>query len=271
MKKLLKYDLKSVFKIWWIPLVVVSAIFVLSCFGALMFRQAAEEMNWLTEDDFAFSVQFARVTSGALLVFLGAAAIWAFGILGLVMPLIRYAQSFFTDQAYLTFTLPVKNKSLYHSKLATALIFYGITTVVQLLFVLILGYLLLNGEPLDGIMERLEYSTAAVVVFKLLLMLVQGAVQVLTWQFAFNIGGFLPRSNKGLFIVLAVFCTLIGKGVVQSVFSPPVHLMSSLAVGSSYWVGELLSDLVKLCLELVVGWICYLVSRHLIEKKVNLA
>ena len=106
LKKLLKYDLKSVFKYWWIAAI---ASLGLSAAGG-----------------FCISVMMAEKDVPALIAVLivltllfSIIGIVAFSILSYILLYVRFYKNFFTDEGYLTFTLPVKRSQLLNSKLIT--------------------------------------------------------------------------------------------------------------------------------------------------------
>ena len=109
LKKLLKYDLKSVFKYWWIAAI---ASLGLSAAGG-----------------FCISVMMAEKDVPALIAVLivltllfSIIGIVAFSILSYILLYVRFYKNFFTDEGYLTFTLPVKRSQLLNSKLITCVL-----------------------------------------------------------------------------------------------------------------------------------------------------
>ena len=118
--KCLKYDLKSVFRFWWIGAAVVLGT---ACSSSAMFRLISVGF----EDDFFV----------AMLMMLSMLA-WGFSLAGFVilselLVYFRYYRNFFTDEGYLTFTLPVSRKTLLLSKAATAFSAFTATFLVGVL------------------------------------------------------------------------------------------------------------------------------------------
>ncbi|MBO5744227.1 MAG: hypothetical protein J6R60_00400 [Clostridia bacterium] len=118
LRKILKYDLKYVFKYWWI-LAVTSV--PLSVVGGISFNNmisAAENPNVIL----------------MLLSFLGFMA-FTLGISAIAIGNEffigeRFYRNFFSDEGYLTFTLPVKRSTLLNSKILMALIVHSCSLVV---------------------------------------------------------------------------------------------------------------------------------------------
>lgn len=129
--KLLKHDSRAIFKYWWIGAVVSLGISVL---GGVCIQ--------IIDIDY---------TSHRLIPVLAGIGLF-FSIVGMVLLplfteiliLVRYYKNFFTDEGYLTFTLPVKRTQLLDSKLLTALIF-NIGSI--LLFTLDIMLMLSIGIP----------------------------------------------------------------------------------------------------------------------------
>lgn len=104
LSKLLKYDFKAVFKYWWIA--AVSSV-ALSLIGGTCWSILESDRNLPT-------VVTVLSVLGIILVVLGYVA---FAILSAILIYLRFYKNFFTDEGYLTFTLPVKRADLLNSKL----------------------------------------------------------------------------------------------------------------------------------------------------------
>lgn len=117
LKKLFKYDFKAVMKHWWI--VALSSV-VLSVVGGWCISVFASEKE-LPE------VAYLVATLLGIVVILGLIAFVFFTVISLCT---RFYRNFFTDEGYLTFTLPVKRSELLNSKLLVTILVNIITTVV---------------------------------------------------------------------------------------------------------------------------------------------
>ena len=129
-KKLLKYDMKSIANVWWILAVSVLGASVLASFL----------LRFCMEND----------GNGAFAIFMVLAMLMLFVcLLGIIMSVVvteilvylRFYKNFYTDEGYLTFTLPVSRKMLLLSKTLNALIWTGahllLYVVCALIFMLI--------------------------------------------------------------------------------------------------------------------------------------
>ena len=114
--KLLKYDLRSVFKYWWIAALSTLGLSVLGGFCILILDSSIIANVYQILAGFAMGV-----------VILGFVA---FLILSQILVFMRYYKNFFSDEGYLTFTLPVKRTHLITSKLITATLNIVCTAIV---------------------------------------------------------------------------------------------------------------------------------------------
>lgn len=133
LRKVLKYDLGAIWKIW---LILSATSVALGAVGGVCMRLVENpELN------FAF---FPIVILGLILSFIG---IIAYIVITSILIIVRYYNNFFTDEAYLTFTLPVKRSTLFDAKILTAFIF---NTASALVFSVSLCLMLLIWPGADG-------------------------------------------------------------------------------------------------------------------------
>lgn len=109
LKKVLKYDFRSVFRYWWIA--AVSSL-VLSLLGSAC-------MCLLNSERALPTVVEVSAILVLILVFL---SYGAFVFLSLILIFLRFYKNFFTDEGYLTFTLPVRRSQLLNSKLIMSVV-----------------------------------------------------------------------------------------------------------------------------------------------------
>ena len=125
LKKCFKYDFNYVIKVWWLAAVSL----VLTSFGA----------GWGFRNITLYSVTPGRhfiLEYGLIVVYIIAAG--ALGILTQVLLSIRLYTNFFSDEGYLTFTLPVKRLTLLKSKFLCGFIFELLTAVTIITSVIII-------------------------------------------------------------------------------------------------------------------------------------
>ncbi len=125
LKKLLHYDLKSVFRYWWIA-AIASVGLSLAGGLAISITQTDKDVPTLIAMLVIFAIIFAII------------GIVAFPIFSYIMVYVRFYKNFFTDEGYLTFTLPVKRSQLLNSKLITSILAMAASAAVIVLDIVIL-------------------------------------------------------------------------------------------------------------------------------------
>lgn len=129
LKKLLKYDLKSIFKYWWIAAIVSIGLSIAGGL-AISITTSDKDVPAFISVLVVFSILFAII------------GIFAFPILTYILAYVRYYKNFFTDEGYLTFTLPVKRSQLLNSKLISNLLVMfcsGIVIFADIFILIALG------------------------------------------------------------------------------------------------------------------------------------
>ena len=138
LKKCLKYDLKAIWPVWRI---IAIAVFGVGLFGCVCFRGTIDlnlhmmthESNLLT----ALGSMALGLTAGLSVI-----ALIAFLTVTQILVYIRFYRNFFTDEGYLTFTLPVSRKDLYLSKVCSAMI-WTVASIALVVVVVLFGMLVI--------------------------------------------------------------------------------------------------------------------------------
>ena len=220
--KLLKYDFKSVWRIWWI---VAVSVFGLSFVGAFALRFfLTQVMSTEVNDEFAF-VSILAMFVLIICVF----AIVASVLLTEILVYWRFYKHFFTDEGYLTFTLPVSRKNLLLSKTINALIWMGLQALLLVACVMVFMLFAppsLPGEPFINLFAFRSVGQAIVSLAK-----------------GIGVGWLILYVLAGLLILIAVlvfstslvhFCITVG-----SVIAKKAKLLA--AIGVYYAVNMILS------------------------------
>ncbi|MBE6597469.1 MAG: hypothetical protein E7641_07345 [Ruminococcaceae bacterium] len=118
--KLLKYDIRSVWRIWWIAAVSLPA---LSVVGALAMRIFTESID---DPDGAVIIPIFALLLGIGCIF----AIALSFVLTMVLVYLRFYKNLYSDEGYLTFTLPVSRREIFFAKTVNAFIWYAIHFVL---------------------------------------------------------------------------------------------------------------------------------------------
>lgn len=145
LKKCLKYDLAPIARIWWILAVTALGAGMI---GSIAIRLLIENFNAIVTTDADALVSILAQFSLSALIFVCALVIAAFPVVTVILVYVRYFKNFFTDEGYLTFTLPVPRRTLYLSKVLNALIWMG-ASILVLLAVVAFGLLVVPVADLD--------------------------------------------------------------------------------------------------------------------------
>ncbi len=119
LKKLLKYDFKAVFKYWWIAAISSVVLALAGGWSISIFTSEKDLPIILT----------VVATIVAIISVMGAVA---FSLVTVIFVYTRFYKNFFTDEGYLTFTLPVKRGQLLNSKIITSVVASSLTGFVIL-------------------------------------------------------------------------------------------------------------------------------------------
>ena len=300
-KKSLKYELKASSRLL-IPLficVLVLAI-VLSCSFASIgaFTRIGEgdvetEMggapdNGTLDDeteapiDKAAIVIATLITSTLVLLAMAFAILMAVASIAVFVLMIRrFYVSFFTDEGYLTFTLPVSVDCHIGTKAVATVIWSAICNAVILVSTLIfwLGFTVLVPEaftaPAEGFKEIFslfgEYFTGSII-FGIINVIVSSMASVLLMYFAISVGCMLTKKHR--FIVCALCVILISGGVSQIVnictTMVTIPFMSMDFASDTFDLMGMAAMLVSTLVYLVQGVACYFATRWILKNRVNL-
>lgn len=151
--KLMKYDLKSMFKTMlplWIALVVASILFSIR----LVFFSGGEGSAFVSSQGNVSLVIMGMVLFGVF------AAVF---VLNIIVVIQRFWNGLLKDEGYLMFTLPVSSRSLIISKALSAVIITAISTLVTVICIaLFLGFGFVgyaaNGSGLHELIEGLNQA-----------------------------------------------------------------------------------------------------------------
>ncbi|MBE7055951.1 MAG: hypothetical protein E7388_00720 [Ruminococcaceae bacterium] len=133
--KLFRNDLKAIFKYWWLGAIISAAVSTIGIFP----------LRVLSNNNYYYSD--AVYTICVLLLMLVFGSIFAFMLLTTILVFIRYFKNFFSDEGYLTFTLPVRRNQLLMSKLLSAIVAYAATAAVVVAEVTTMILAAFGNEP----------------------------------------------------------------------------------------------------------------------------
>lgn len=297
--KLLKYDLKSVGKYWWILVIAMLSLFGVggTSFGLvqLIGNHMYDEIvlhNHLLSLTMGLASAFLSLTFILSLVGIG---ICGFGVSVLIY--VRYFKHLFTDEGYLTFTLPASRGQIFNAKVLNAAIWCFLTSIVVSVGTFVM-MMLIFIIPFDY-----EYD---VEVIKILAKFISSIpfTQWLWFGVWAVIGAFITVASFFLSPCAAYFCITLGATVFKKakVFGAiGVYVLMYMAVEtvtqisaygvmffmalSSMGIVDILSKATDLGLNALITSILliilgitatlaaffYSITRNILERKLNLA
>lgn len=256
-KKCLKYDLGALHKIWLPAAAIVLALGLVCCLvGASCIFSFIIEIDKTTTNpdyvpEFTFFIQ----------LFLGMISIFVMSLSAIVLTLgtsvgnyIRYYTHLFSDQGYLTFTLPVKRSTLFWSK-ATGAYLYSVAAAAVVAVIVAFGiicaiasvfaaFIHIEEIPIREILSQLTPTNIAELwnlfwswvgaeiglawIFRILLILFLLLVLYLSAEFASLMTGyFCITIGATMFRKLKLLSALIVYYVVNNVLSvPAIYILS---------------------------------------------
>lgn len=274
LKKLLRYDLKSVFKYWWIAAI---ASFCISILGGGSIATLASEHN-----------DSALLTAGAGIgVFITIMGLCAFTLSATILIFVRFYKNFFTDEGYLTFTLPVRRSQLINSKLIMSILVNFSTLLVFLIDII---FMLSIGLGNEIILE--EIPAELVKLFNLIDL--KASIYIFIYTIEFLIFLLLSSATATLFMFCCItFASIITKKakvltaigiyyVATSVVSSITQFLYLFGIGafSKWFTGlpdnmyaPIVAAIALLIISFVglIGILLYLLMYWMLDRKLNLA
>jgi hypothetical protein len=281
-----------VIRIWWI---LAATMLGAALIAGLAFRGFTEAISHSDTDSVIQIIAIFGVLGAGLCLLAMVAAL----VVSVIIVYWRTYTHFFTDEGYLTFTLPVKRSTLYLSKVLTATLVEVVTVAI---FILGICLILLIAPPSthDGQIINLAAFSGVGELFGSLfkgIFGLEGGGWVIVWLIAaipfllmsqlynsgliflcMTIGSVIAKKHKllasigiyyGFTAVLSFvsqFASLfLSSGIVSVIFVAASGGMTS--AGLTVTAVILVADLIMACLAVLLHFI----TVHLLEKKLNLA
>lgn len=274
LKKLLKHDMKAIFRYWWIAVIICLSLSAAGGFSLMLDQYE----GWVPE-------VLSAATSVAY--FLAYGCYCGMIILTLVLLFVRFFKNFFSDEGYLTFTLPVTRKDLLNSKVITGFVAMAAATVVCCLGMLIMSAIEMSAAPTGSgvfgpVIDYLEKGMRTKGFFFWIyiaegftLALVLLALVVLFLYFCITFGSMIVKKGKlitsiaifygatSLFVSIAQILMIFG--AVGYLFSYDPATLAQLDPIVALFLLGLIFYLSMLCCLL------YTLQYRMLDKKLNLA
>lgn len=282
--KLLKHEWKAN---WGLMSVLALAVIGVALVGTIALRVLVNYGDKIAESE---SFLFLLLFPLGMLVFVSfmALAIYAAAVSFVMM--FRFYKNKFTDEGYLTFTLPVKTSQIFLSSALNMLIWMVISVV---LVVVLAAVMILFGTATDGLinMQIIRSFTGmedfwemmgeifgqilgdSYGVLGLVTLVVTPIYSVVLWMTCITLGAVVAKKHK----ILAAIGISYGANIVLNIISSVVSVLPSLVlIGNpnpgdaemqAYFTLSIVVQLVVLVGVTVGG---YFLSTHLMKHKLNL-
>ncbi len=261
--RLLKYDFKSINRLG-IPMSGIALI------AAIIGTLALKVVTNAPDDASGIPVVLC-----ILCVVASAVAVFAYTVVVWILLLYRFYTNMYTDEGYLTFTLPVKPKHLIISKLITAVVWSLISLIVVLISVIVIvtfgtGNGLVNFEW-TNIFSRLSEVgiNTADIIYGIIYLFVSVVFSFLIIYLSITIAAVLTRKHKilvaigvyyGINTVISIFTT-IGELIVAALKSQ---------TGAAVDVFMATGGWVSIVIYVVFSVVAFVICNELMKRKLNL-
>lgn len=200
------------------------------------------------------------------------------GVAALLILIGRFYKSRFTDEGYLTFTLPVTSHQILLSSMvssALSMLIVGITVFASIVLLLLFGFSGMDGflpalrEEISIVLQAIRTELGVVELKHLMLamldLLVSFVSELIMLMLAVTIGALIAKKHK----ILAAVATYYGIRLGISIISIVSLAMLTLTAANSVAIGSrIMSSSGLLALVVAVGG--YFLMHYLVSKKLNL-
>lgn len=282
LNKLFRYDMKYTAKLV-LPLMLLTLGTTLLGSVAIKFMSNLQSSNSVGAE--LLMMVLGLIIFGSILILI------AFAVISSIIVFVRFYKHFFSDEGYLTHTLPVKTSTLMFSKTWSTLLWVLITTVAVLFFILL--YVLIGSAPRGALLNTAVFSEIGeffsyiipemnasywfVIIESILGILVSVVFSTFMIFTAITIGAVVAKKHK---ILAAIgFYYLINTAV--SIFTVLVYVVVFLSMGSNVVAMDMIANQPDSLAHftLIFSTVLYLglsaggfaLCNHFLKKKLNLA
>lgn len=273
--KLIKQEWQST---WKIPTVLIGAVFAAATiFGLFCASPVWDLVDWWGAD---------VILSATILLFYGAIMCCAVGTS--IYLAVRYYRSMYSNEGYLTHTLPVNSNQLLLSKMINFSI-WELLSIICVMFniMLFVAFIALREVGYRSLFESFrdvfadiqailnsEYTTGweLFMVLTIILILVGTVSKSLLYMGSVNIGQLWARHRVAGAILVYAGVTVAVQIVTQAAMIIFMTSADQLGMLQNDYVFSFLNQVmvVSLLLQVVIGAVMYVVSLLILKKKVNL-
>ena len=280
LSKTLKQDMRATLPLWLF-------LSVIALGASLIFGISLREV--------IFAESEVGLVFGVLGIYLAIAVVSGYSIATVIFIGIRFYRNFYTDEGYLTFTLPVKRSTLFFSKVLSGTIFLLSTSLVVITsFVLallmvpssmqdstpvlfeVLGFL---WSMIESIFESASDTATmiAMLILSLLILFCLMLFEILALYFCITVGSVITKKLKVLAAIGCYYALNFAIGTISSIAQIFLMIFSGHIALVVMALSPMQLSLVVIFLLLsVLGFmmlltsVLYYATEKLIEKKLNL-
>ncbi len=274
LKKLLKYDFNAIFKYWWIGAITT---FILSFVG-----YACEKVIY-SPKDLPESV-YIFATLGVMLVVLSYVV---FAFITALLVYIRFYKHLFSDEGYLTFTLPVKRNQILSSKLITGCVATLLTAIVTIINTVITFLPLIKDdffyrgwekdfeEAVNNLITAHGIFNLVIEAVEILLIVVTAIILITLFTYLCITVGCIVSKKAKLASAIGIY---YGSSSLATVFIYLFYFFGANSLG--YWMSKLPNEqnvalipvllLLVVFITLMLCTLIYTLINWLIDRKLNL-
>lgn len=271
LKKMFGYDFRSMGK----PIGLLTVIVMITTVVGTVALRFSDKLK-VTESE-----SFNNILSGSATLFVVAAviAIAAYAVVSVILILRRYYTHLFTDEGYLTFTLPVRPGTIILSKFWSGYIRALICAAVTLMcafFMFAVGTSktdFIDANILRAVRKLFDIlmdGNDMIWAIELMLIAVTGvACNIMTFFLAITLGSIIAKKHKVLASIGMYYGINLGLALAYNAYAAVLTPMVLSGIDSETAIHFLFSGLTVIILAVAI--IVYFINRMLLTKKLNLA
>lgn len=253
LRKSLKYDFKSILKFWWIIALI-----------SIAFSLIGSTFIFILNSELALP-DFIEVMAGFSLFFIFM-ALTLLTLITFILIFARFYKNFFSDEGYLTFTLPVKRIHLLNSKLIMSTVMTIATYVLIVFDILLMLVIPFASEVFskhfwDGFKEMFSVFYKDLGIFLFIYPLEILVILLLMVVF----------SNLFLFCCISFGCTIVKRGKIfaaigiyygaNSIVSTIIQIFYTFGIGSlAQWLSPIPDNAFALVIALLLLGIIFFIA-----------
>lgn len=288
-KKLFKYDFKAIKRVALPVSLITLAVSIIGSLDLVLLMNSFKRSLEGTED----SGFFALLSAVGMIGLYGVFFIIALGpVVIQVITLVDYYKTTATDEAYLTFTLPVKPVQLILSKLLSSMLWIAVGTVAALLSVgiiaivgIITGSVMIDPAAWQEFTAEFEMifepmldqlftggSLAGMIIIAIISVIVTAFNSQLLYFMAIFIGSTITRKNKAIAAIGCILAVNLVYGMINGIITAIISFIAtgSGALSGSPAVAMNLNTGLTTFFSAAFAVAFFFVLKHMMEKRLNL-